>query len=50
MIKFLNILSFIGSVCKAFAKGGREVLPEWEQLKKDNAINKLTKESEVKNA
>lgn len=47
MVKFLNWVSFLGSLFKAFAKGGREVLPEWEQLKKDNLSDKLTKDKEV---
>ena len=50
MKKFLNWMAFIGSVCKAFAKGGREVLPEYEELKKHNLSDRLMQESEGKNA
>jgi len=49
MIKFLNWVSFLGSLFKAFAKGGREVIPEWEQLKKDNVADKLMQEKGDKN-
>lgn len=48
MKKVLNWMSFLASLLKAFADGGKNVLPAYDELIKANASDKLMDEKNIK--
>jgi len=45
MIKFINWLSFIGSVIKTSANSLKELVPAWKDLKESNEKEKFWSEN-----